>query len=162
MKRAIAGRSAPPIASPIASTSYCAQSPSPRRRHASSSSSRRPPVVAPLPGTSTAAYAPLNAQILRINQGIERAADAGNLAKALRMARHLRDKLQESAAAAGNGNGNGKAASRADLTTYTALAKGFANHGLYEEALRLLDDARAVGVEPDVNLWNQVLKVRRT
>ena len=78
------------------------------------------------------------------------------------MARHLRDKLQESAAAAGNGNGNGKAASRADLTTYTALAKGFANHGLYEEALRLLDDARAVGVEPDVNLWNQVLKVRRT
>jgi pentatricopeptide repeat protein len=77
------------------------------------------------------------------------------------MARHLRDNLQESAAAAGNGNGKA-AASRADLTTYTALAKGFANHGLHEEALRLLDDARAVGVEPDVNLWNQVLKVRRT
>ena len=115
-------------------------------------------MLAPLPGTSTAGYAPLNAQILRINQGIERAADAGNLAKALRMARHLRDKLQESAAA---NSGNGKAAaSKADLTTYTALAKGFANHGLHQEALRLLDDARAVGVEPDVNLWNQVLKVR--
>merc|ERR1712093_312691 len=45
-----------------------------------------------------------------------------------------------------------------DVDTYEALAKSFALHGLHLEALRLIDDARAVGVEPDVGVWNQVLR----
>lgn len=46
-----------------------------------------------------------------------------------------------------------------DLTTYEVLAKAFAVHGLYREAIRLIDDAKAAGVEPDIGVFNQVLRV---
>lgn len=46
-----------------------------------------------------------------------------------------------------------------DHTTYEALARAFAVHGCHREALRVIEDAKAAGLEPDVGIWNQVLRV---
>lgn len=94
----------------------------------------------------TPAYAPLNIQIHRQNAAIERCAEDGNLRQALMLARDLRTKLQHTSTGP-------------DANTYNALAKNFAVHGLASEAMRLVQDARAAGIEPDVDMWNEVLRV---
>lgn len=91
-------------------------------------------------------YAPFAAPIQRYNALLSRCADRGNLSLALQSAAQLKQTLAE--------RGEGP-----DTTTYEALARAFAVHGLYSEALRLLEDARAAGVEADVGVYNQVLRV---
>lgn len=98
---------------------------------------------------NTVKYAPLNATLHRHNAQIERCADTGNLQRALLLAKELRDRLAR--------QGNLKP----DINTYLALAKNFSVHGLANETLRVVQDARAVGVEPTVDLWNEVLRVGR-
>lgn len=103
--------------------------------------------IAPvLPEQPRLSYAPLRAPIQRYNALISRHGDKGNLAQALRMAAELRESLA-------------KSDQGPDVITYEALAKAFAIHGLYREALRLIDDAKSAGVDPDVGVFNQVLRV---
>lgn len=91
-------------------------------------------------------YAPISTPVQRYNALINRSAERGNLVAALESAAALQRTLV-------------RLEQKPDSTTYEALAKAFAVHGLYREALRLLDDARAAGVEPDVGVFNQVLRV---
>lgn len=115
------------------------------RRSLSSSATA---AIAPiLPEQPRSTYAPLRAPLQRYNAMINRFADRGNAAQALRMAAELRQSLATSEQAP-------------DVITYEALAKAFAVHGLYQEALRIIDDAKAAGVEPDIGVFNQVLRVR--
>lgn len=91
-------------------------------------------------------YAPINTPVQRYNALIGRCADRGDLVKALQSAAQLKQTLAQ-------------LEERPDATTYEALAKAFAVHGLYREALHLIDDAKATGVEPDIGVFNQVLRV---
>lgn len=94
----------------------------------------------------TPLYAPLS-QIHRYNVKIGECAEVGNLQRALMIARELRTKLAHSSM-------------RPDLHTYQVLTQNFAVHGMAAETLRLIEDAKASGLEPDTNMWNEVLKVR--
>jgi pentatricopeptide repeat protein len=95
------------------------------------------------PAAARIAFTPANTPQGRYNPLILRAAEQGNLAKALNLARQLRELSPVPS-----------------LETYEALAKAFAVHGLSREALRVIDDAEAAGITPDVEVWNQVLSVR--
>jgi pentatricopeptide repeat protein len=93
-------------------------------------------------------YAPIRAPLQRYNALISRLADKGDLVRALQLAQELKRNLIETG-------------QKPDLTTYEVLAKAFALHGLSREALQIVDDAKAEGINPDIGVWNQVLRVRR-
>lgn len=106
---------------------------------------------ASVPAASTSerprlSYAPLSGPVQRYNALIDRYGDKGRLPAALQVAAQLKQTLL-------------KLEEKPDTTTYEKLAKAFAVHGLYREAIRLIDDAMAAGVEPDVGVYNQVLRV---
>ena len=87
-------------------------------------------------------YAPLVAPLSRVNAQIAKHADAGNLPRCLQLASQLQKRHGV----------------RPDTATYEGLSRAFAGHGLAKECWRLVEDARAAGIEPDVAIWNQVLR----
>ena len=97
-------------------------------------------------------YKPLNGRTTRINSLISRAAHRGDLAAALHAAAQLLEPSDET--------GKGKErVSRPDVGTYEALIAAYAHHGLYQQALDCLEDAKALDVELNANCWNQIIRV---
>ena len=90
-------------------------------------------------------FDPANSPLTRYNSLILRNAEKGNLPKALALANQFAVRYKDVASP--------------NLETFEAIAKAFAVHGLKDEVFRLIDDARATGISPDVAIWNQVLRV---